>query len=147
MSTEPENHRHRMILPRGSCVDTPAESNTSVSKPRLLSSVDPGHFFNLVCGGCSTKHETPHRSPDGKTPCRSRDCARCRRLVDCRPKPPREPPERGSTSGGALDPCRPRLVPLRPGDADAEENLEGPCPRCSTTITLADSDGMIGLWD
>lgn len=27
------------------------------------------------------------------------------------------------------------------------ERLEGPCPGCGTTITLADTTGLISLWD
>jgi predicted RNA-binding Zn-ribbon protein involved in translation (DUF1610 family) len=29
---------------------------------------------------------------------------------------------------------------------EEDEHLEGPCPRCGTTITLADKNGVLGPW-
>jgi hypothetical protein len=55
------------------------------------------------------------------------------------------------TGAGALEPWAGRVwFEPRPGVdgfEGSEELLEGPCPRCGTTITKADTNGILGNWD
>ena len=79
----------------------------------------PGKFSTLVCSGCSTEHEI-HTGAAART-VRGRSALGGSRLVEPRP---------------GVD-----------GFEGSEELLEGPCPRCDTTITKEDSDGVLGNWD
>lgn len=110
----------------------------------------PGNLFNLICSGCGTKHAIQTGSVIGGQWLEQCVCPSCQVIVSRWPQAPGEESERCPTCAGELEPWTGRVwFEPRAGepDADSVERYEGPCPKCGTTLTKADCDGMLGLWD